>query len=186
MTGFLDDGFTRYRLTSVLFVLTIAGLLLGLWKVNNPTVHPPQLPEGWDYVRVIMSRQALDIIGSPEIIRAYAIRRLPYAPTHAFNGEEDYESIGGPWFVTETIAKELSARLYELGQARGGVGQSHIAIYDLKLEFVSSSSQVNVYVCTSNHEFVAFMEGAVIGKGYEETEFYAWASVVLSKVSEVN
>jgi len=172
----------RFKLKTLLLSFALISLFLCVCVLCWPAADP-RSQEGWDVARVIKSKQALDVIESPDKITVSVIERV--------NGNQvgdlgmDSKIVAGPFVVKDPeLIAELSESLAEVGKQRVLSSISAAVAYNIRLEFSRASSKIHVYVTISPPDFPFFSvyeRGYYVGRDYDAHRFFTTVQDILLK-----
>jgi len=173
----------KYSLNRLLIAIAFVSLALGIYKFYFPRTFRPQDQEGWDGARVIPSKQALEVIESPDRITVSVIERV--LVDQVVNLGTDSKIVAGPFVLKDPeLSAELSESLAEVGKQRKLSSIATFSDYNIRLEFSRASSTIHVYVTISPSDFPFFSvieRGYHVGRHYDAHRFFTTVQDILLK-----
>lgn len=167
----------RFGLKTLLVVFVCVSLIFGVCKLYWPV--RPQDQEGWEWTRIIQSKQALEIIESPDKVTAFELELIK-----EWGGDSvlDYKVLKGPYILDAQLSEEIAACLASAGRQNFQSFRTFIPEFDLKLDFERGSSVIAVYVDIDTPRFEVYERNYFVGRQWNAPDFFELAKEVLSKV----
>jgi len=176
--------FPQYKLKTLLIGFVIVSVLLCIYVIFRPPANPED-QEGWDWGRVIRSKQALEVIESPDKITVSAIEPVLETDISDFESESKIIVVQTLVLKNPELINKLTEALVEIGKRRKKVEFSALVEYDIRLDFSRASSTVHVYVSFLNPDypfFAVFERSFLVGRYMEAPSFIKIAEEVCDEL----